>query len=143
MAVSNFCVIMINSCNRIISFGSSNEAMIRFAALSILIFAIGCTDSEAESRSIDAQRMSAIVAKAQEQATDSRYRELLARGTVFVNLEGIDLPCVGVTVPHDRTGNRIHVSFTQDWFDSHSDDEIAAAMLEDLEKALVEMPPDG
>jgi len=116
--------------------------MIRFAALHIFIFAIGCADSNADIRSLDAQRMSAIVAHAQEQATDSRYRELLALGTVFVNLEGLDTPCIGVTVPHDRNANRIHVSFTQDWFHTHSDDEIAEAILEDLHTALTESSPD-
>ncbi|WP_372720663.1 hypothetical protein [Novipirellula sp.] len=116
--------------------------MIRLATLTMFIFTLGCTDSGVGVRSMDAQRMSAIVAHAQERATDSRHRELLARGNVFVDLDGLDIPCVGVTVPNDSHANRIHVSFTQDWFRSHSDDEIAEAMLEDLQRALTDPASD-
>jgi hypothetical protein len=116
--------------------------MTRFVALAICFLAFGCTDSDVEMPSTDAQRMSMIVSHAQKQASDPRHRELLAQGKVFVNLEGLDVPCVGVSVPHDSNMNRIHVSFTKDWFHSHSDDEIAEAMLEDLQRALADSTSD-
>ena len=121
---------------------SPNEDMLRLAVLMLFVFALGCADRGEEPRSMIAERMTLIVAHAQQEATDSRHRELLARGNVFVNLDGLDIPCVGVTVPNGGGEQRIHVSFTQEWFHSHSDDEIAAAVLEDLKVALAESASD-
>jgi hypothetical protein len=79
---------------------------------------------------------------ATEKAADASHAELLAGGTVFVDMEDLDIPCVGVSVPISEAGQRAHLSFTKDWFHSHTDDEVVEALLEDLVRALSEAQAD-
>jgi hypothetical protein len=82
--------------------------------------------------------MEAILRIAEEKADDPSQRELLKKGRVFVDIQDLDIPCVGVSVPIDETGNRAFLSFTNEWFDGHTNDEVASALLEDLGKATSE-----
>lgn len=66
------------------------------------------------------------------------HRELLERGNVFVNIADLDVPCVGLRVPLPGTEKHAFVSFTKEWFDEHTDHEVATALVEDLQKALSE-----
>ena len=110
----------------------------------ILILALGVTFAGCSSRQsasaddVAAERMAKIATLASTRAENESHRQLLQRGKVFVNLEDLDVPCIGVSVVINEDGNRAFLSFTREWFDEHDDDAIAAAMLEDLAKALSE-----
>lgn len=110
----------------------------RILLLALLLLALGCTKPSSQKRPADSQRMAEIVEIAQRMATVPQHHDLLGRGTLFVDIEGLDIPCVGVSVPNPNSTNRILISFTQEWFTTHSDDEIAMAILSDLQNALAE-----
>jgi len=82
--------------------------------------------------------METIVRIAADNAADPLHRDLLKRGAVFVDIQDLDVPCVGVSVPINDTGNRAHLSFTKEWFHAHSNDEVATALIADFGKSLSE-----
>ena len=110
--------------------------MPRLAALIVLVLFLGCQPAEPDPSTIASQRMTKIVSLAQQTASVPQHRELLAEGSIFVNIEGLDMPCVGVRVPTPDRSNRILVSFTQEWFETHSDEEVAEAVNADLGRVL-------
>lgn len=101
---------------------------------------MGCASEQEQASPLSAEaiRMKAIVLIAIDKAADPSHRELLKNGGVFVDLQDLDVPCVGVAVPLPETENRAFLSFTKEWFHAHTNDEVATALLEDLDKALSE-----
>lgn len=102
--------------------------------------AAGCSAEQVQipRSSADSERMAKIVQIATASAAGAPHRELLERGTVFVDIADLDVPCVGLRVPLPGTANHAFVSFTKAWFDEHTDHEVATALIEDLQKALSE-----
>lgn len=104
------------------------------------VFAAGCSAEQPpiHRSSADSERMAKIVRIATTSAAGAPHRELLERGNVFVNIADLDVPCVGLRVPLPGTEKHAFVSFTKEWFDEHTDHEVATALVEDLQKALSE-----
>lgn len=102
-----------------------------------LIF-LGCSSEQPKTSpaSAEATRMHAILQTAIDRAAEPSHRELLKNGHVFVDLQDLDVPSIGVSVPLPETGNKAFLSFTKEWFNTHTNDEVATALLEDLATAL-------
>ncbi len=107
----------------------------------VLLISMGCSDgqSEPQESSAEAVRMGVIQRMAIEKAEKPLHRSLLEQGTIFVDLADLEVPCVGVRVPLPDSSNRAFLSFTKEWFHSHTDEEVAASLLNDLEGVLSDL----
>jgi hypothetical protein len=109
----------------------------------LFFFAVtGCSAERPGGEAADATRMQTIVRLACDKAGDPSQRDLLKLGKAFVDIEDLEVPCVGVSIPIDETGAHVHLSFTRDWFHGHTNSEIATALLEDLSRVLSETGKD-
>lgn len=110
---------------------------------SIFIFCmilLGCSPSQPSSQANadDANRMAEVLQKAVDEATNPLHRKLLEQGEVFVDLEDLEVPCVGVRVPLPNSDNRAFLSFTKTWFHEHRDEEIVSSLLVDLSRIVAD-----
>jgi hypothetical protein len=117
--------------------------MYRLAVLTCLIF-IGCAPQQSQPRSIsdEVRRMESVVRIAINKAVDPQHRHLIERGVVFVDLEDLDVPCVGLRVPLPGSDKRAFLAFTKEWFYEHTDDEVAITLLNDLSRVLSDLEND-
>lgn len=102
------------------------------------LIASGCSQEEPVLRS-DAEyvsRMDSIVGIALDTTSSPLHRDLIQHGVVFVDLEDLDVPCVGLRVPMPGSDGRIFLSFTKEWFDDNSNEAIAVSLVNDLARVL-------
>lgn len=79
--------------------------------------------------------MELVVQDAIRAAKDPQDRAAFQSGEIFVNLEGLDISLVGVSVPLDNEGRRAHLSFTADYFEAKPPEALAQDALKDLARA--------
>ena len=80
-------------------------------------------------------KMRLVVHEAIRQAQDPDDKAAFEAGQVFVNIEGLDMPVVGVTLPVGNTGKRVHVSFTEEYFHATPVTILAKDALRDFARA--------
>lgn len=107
------------------------------------LLVVGCADEQPGPIATDPSavrtqvvRMQAITQLAMDETDDSVVRELLKDAEVFRDLPALEEPCVGIRVRIPHRENHAFLSFTTDWFNEHSDREVAAALLQDLTMVL-------
>src|SRR5260370_41727886 len=61
-------------------------------------------------------KMRLVVQEAIRQAQDPANKAAFEAGKIYVTVEGLDMPVVGVSLPVDNTGKQVRVSFTDDYF---------------------------
>jgi len=91
----------------------------------------------------DASRMESVARIAISKSTVPLHRELLEHGVVFVDIEDLEAPCVGLRVPLPNSEKRAFLSFTKEWFHTHKNAEVAAALLDDLDRVLSDLEGDA
>lgn len=106
---------------------------------------LGCSSEHSQAIPMidDASRMESVVQIAISKATVPSHRELLQRGVVFVDIDDLDVPCVGLRVPLPNSEKRVFLSFTKEWFHTHTNAEVAAALLDDLDRVLSDLEGDA
>ena len=80
--------------------------------------------------------MKLVRAEMVRQSQEPDAKQALESGKIFVNLKGLDMAIVGVSIPNTITGKRILVSFTQEHFEKNQVDVLAREGLEDFAMAL-------
>jgi len=80
-------------------------------------------------------KMSHVVEEAIHEAPTLEDKTAFENGKIFVNIGGLDMPLIGVTVPLTVTGRRAHVSFTAEYFNTNSVATLAQNALEDFHRA--------
>lgn len=102
------------------------------------LLASGCTQEQSVLRSNAdyISRMDAVVGIALDKTSSPLHRDLIQQGIVFVDLEDLEVPCVGLRVPMSGSARRIFLSFTKEWFDDNSNEAIAVSLVNDLARVL-------
>jgi hypothetical protein len=102
------------------------------------LITVGCAPEQPFSKynSEAAIRMDSVVRIALDRATNPLHRNLIERGVVFVDLEDLEVPCVGLRVPMPDSDKEIFLAFTKEWFHENSDEAAADALISDLGRVL-------
>lgn len=102
------------------------------------LISVGCAPEKPAPKynSEAAIRMDSVVRIALDRASNPLHRNLIEQGVVFVDLEDLEVPCVGLRVPMPDSDKRIFLSFTKEWFQENSDEAAADALVNDLGRVL-------
>jgi len=101
----------------------------------------GCTgSSQPERLSEEACRakMRLVIDETIRQTQDPAEKDAFSSGKIFVNIEGLNVQVVGVTVPSEKT--KIHVSFMTDYFQTKDVPILATEALQDFRRATHVQP---
>lgn len=118
---------------------SSHNRVYAIFALSITLFAVLTALGVSQRKTFVEYRyqvkMGRVVDEAIRRAPTSKEKSAFENGKIFVNIEGLGMPLVGVTVPLTTTGRRAHVLFTAEYFNANSVATLAQNALEDFHRA--------
>lgn len=104
----------------------------------ICFIAAGCSQEQPvpASDTDHSGRMDSVIRIALEKASNPLHRDLINCGVVFVDLEDLDVPCIGLRVPMPGSDKRIFLSFTKEWFNDNSNEAVADSLISDLGRVL-------
>lgn len=106
-----------------------------FAILLVVGMFFGCKTDQSPREEAYRAKMRLVVDEAIRQTQDPIEKEEFRSGKVFVKIEGLDMPLVGVSVLVGKS--KLDVSFMLDYFESNDVPVLAKDALRDFRRAVV------